>query len=1121
MKKYGRFECTRQSVSESNADDVSATHHRKKQLVMLGIASGVFLLLCVLILLFSGGSGQSFPVYITEVLASNTMFPNSDGRCCDYIEIYNSADQAVDLSGFQLGDVTGSSRYHFPAGTILNPNSYLVVYCDKNVSDPDYAPFGISRGGAEQFYLIGTNNAALDSVVTLPMDSDQAMVRDSHGEWTLTSLPSPGSDTGIASSGTFYLYNAEISPVQITEFSSAKTGYSRDFSVHCDWVELFNSSATSVDISGYVLTDNLGADKYRFPAGTMLAPGEYLVVLCSEETSDPTLAHFGLSQVGGEVIALKTPQGLIVQLVECLPMGECESEALAPDGCWTTTEKLSPGFSNDAAGHEAYLASAGLFAQTIVISEVMSASHTVLADCFDEFSDWVELYNRSSDPVDISGWYLSDNPDDPDKWVFPQLVIQPGQRIVVYCSGKDTVSGDQLHTGFSLSATGETLVLSSFLGSVADTFSFGNSEENCSFIRSESDGQVTLTKQPTPGYSNDADGYEQFCASMEARGSLAIWEVMTANEQYLPQELGACYDWVELCNISDQAINLSDYSITDDPDSPNLYTLPDQMLQPGQKVVILLSGDESLSDRAYSHAGFSLNAGADQLLLYSRTQGLVDYVWLRDIPFSHSYGRSSETGGFFYMTPTPGADNQPGTRAISTMPTSDIAPGIYTTTAGVTISFSAEGDVYYTTDGSEPDATDLKYTGPIQVDETVVIRAVSVEPGKLPSRIHTTTFVIEEPHGLPVISLVTDPDNLWGSKGMYKDGDLSVKELKYPGNIAYSGTDGSFSIDCEVSMHGNSTLTRSKKKSFALGFKDAYDGPLHYDIFGDGAVKSFSSLALRTSYEGNESSLMRDNLLHQVAAECSDAMIIQRHKYAVVYLNGEYWGIYALREVHSETHYASYANVPASSVSIIKNYILPSTELYPTFQRCQTQSFQSDADYAEAKAMFHLESFADWIIFQTYCSNVDLTSNMRYYRSDSDGLWRCGLVDLDYGLLYGNFGFRDVVECFHHGTLMSALVKNKEFQYLMATRLATFLAGPLSDEAMIARIDEMADGIRNEIPRESARWGSSVQQWEATVELMRKYCNGRSEKMIDSLCSYLGFSTQQKEYYFGELLKTE
>ena len=1121
MSKYDPSESTRQSVSEPNGEDVFATLHRRKQLVMLGCAFGIFLLTCALILLFSGGSGRAFPVYITEVLASNTMFPNSDGRCCDYIEIYNSSDRPVDISGYQLGDVTGSSRYHFPAGTILNPNSYLVVYCDKAVSDPGYAPFGISRGGAEQFYLIGTNNAALDSVITLPMDSDQAMVRNSDGEWSLTSFPSPGSDTWIDTSGTFHLHNAQISPVRITEFSSTQTGYSGDFSVHCDWVELLNDSAVTVDISGYVLTDNLGADKYRFPAGTMLSPGEYLVVLCSEEISDPSLAHFGLSQAGGEVIALKTPGGLIVQLVECLPMGACESQAMTPDDCWITAEEISPGFSNDAAGHESYLEAAGLYPQTIVISEVMSASHTILADCFDEFSDWVELYNRGPAPVDISGWYLSDNPNDPDKWVFPRLVIQPGQRIVVHCSGKDTVFEGQLHTGFSLSATGETLVLSSFLGSVADTFSFGSSEENYSFIRSEPDDQVTMTIHPTPGYSNDTEGYEQFCAGMEARGPLAIWEVMTANEQYLPQELGTCYDWVELCNISDQAVNLSDYSITDDPDSPNLYTLPDQILQPGQKAVILLSGDESLSDQAYPHAGFSLNAAADQLLLYSRTLGLLDYVCLRDIPFSHSYGRSSETGGFFYMTPTPGAENQPGTRAISAMPTSDIAPGIYTTSAGATISFFAEGDVYYTTDGSDPDATDLKYNGPIQVDETVVIRAVSVEPGKLPSRIHTTTFVIEEPHSLPVVSLVTDPENLWGSNGMYKNGDLSVKKLKYPGNIAYSGSDGSFSIDCEVSMHGNSTLTLSNKKSFALGFKDAYDGPLRYDIFGDGAAKSFSSLALRTSYEGNESSLMRDNLLHQVAAECSDAMIIQRHKYAVVYLNGEYWGIYALREVHSEAHYASYANVPASSVSVIKNFILPGTGLYPTFQRCQTRSFQSDADYAEAKAMFHLESFADWIIFQTYCSNVDLTSNMRYYHSTSDGLWRCGLVDLDYGLLYGNYGFRDVVECFHHGTLMSALVKNKEFQDMLATRLAAFLAGPLSDEAMIARIDQMADSIRDEMPRESARWGSSVRQWETTVELMRKYCNGRSEKMIDSLCSYLGFSTQQKEYYFGELLKTE
>lgn len=1091
----------------------------KKQLLLLGAAFGIFLLFCGLLWGFSGGVDQSFPVYITEIVASNTMFPNRDGRCCDYIEIYNSADHAVDISGFQLGDVAGSSRYRFPAGTVIDAGSYLVVYCNKEVSDPAYAPFGISRGGGEQFYLIGTNNAAVDSVLTLPMDADQAMVRDANGEWTLANFPSPGSATGIGTSGESFLHNAAVSPIRITEFSSGETAYSGKLSAHCDWVELFNSGDTAEDISGYILTDNLGADKYHFPSGTILGPGEYLVVLCSAEISDPEVARFGLSQTGEEAIALKNAAGLIVQLAECPSMGAGESAVLNTDDHWVVTKEFSPGFPNDAAGHEAYLAAAGLRNQTVVISEIMSASHTVLADCFDDFSDWVELYNSSSNPVDLSGWYLSDNPDDPFKWIFPQLVIQPGQRVVIHCSGKDTVSGNQIHTGFSLSSTGETLVLSSFLGSAVDTVRFDKAEENCSFIRSEPDGQAMLTPQPTPGYSNDAAGYEQFCAGRTPSGPLAIWEVMTANDLYLPQNLGECYDWVELCNISGQPVNLSGYSLTDDPDAPELCILPDRLLQPGEKALVLLSGDETLSDDTYPHAGFSLNARSDRLLLYSRADGLVDYACLQNIPYGHSYGRSSGTGGFFYMTPTPGEDNLIGARSVSVMPTSDIAPGVYTLSEGVSLPFSAEGDIYYTTDGSEPDISSLKYTGPIPVDKTTVIRAVSIEPGKLPSSIYTATFVIQEPHSLPVVSLVTDPDNLWGSKGMYKDKDLSVKELKYPGNIAYSGADGSFSIDCEVSMHGNSTLTRSKKKSFALQFKDAYDGPLRYDVFEDGEVTTFSALALRTSYEGDESSLMRDNLMHQVAAECSDAMIIQKHKYAVVYLNGEYWGLYALREIHSETHYASYANVPASTVTIIKNFILPDTAMYPIFQRCQTRPFRSEADYQEAKTLFHLESFADWIIFQTYSSNIDLTSNVRYYHSPADGLWRCGLVDLDYGLLYGNYGFKDVAECFHHGIVMSALLANEEFQDLLATRLASYLSGPLSDEAMLASIDEMADSIRSEIPRERARWGGDIRNWESTITHMKKYCTGRSAEMIDSICLYLGFNAQEKEHYFGSLLK--
>lgn len=1095
-----------------------AAAKKKKQLTRLGIAAAVFAVVCVvLLLLSSSGNGRVFPVYISEVLASNTSYPNRDGRCCDYIELYNSADYAVDLTGFQLGDVAGNNRYQFPAGTTIGPGEYLVVYCDKSVEDESYAKFGISRAGGESFYLLGTNNAIVDSILTIATDLDQAMVLE-NGVWVATNSVTPGRSNDATVQEGADLYNEQVSPVRITELSSTKTGYSREHGVHCDWVELHNTGSEYVDISGYILSDNVGVDKYIFPVDTVIAPGEYLVVLCTDEVRADSLAPFGLSQLGGESVVLKNKGGMIVEIVDCIPLNDGESLELTESSDWQATASGSPGYENGPEGHAAYLQSIGMDRSSIVISEVMSGSHTVLANGYGEFSDWVELCNVGDTAVDITGWYLSDSAEDWDKWEFPQTVLQPGERILVFCSGRDAVRDGELHAGFSLSSDGETLILSSFMGLQADTVTFGETEDNCSFVFSGDSPEPVLTTRPTPGFTNDDTGYEQFCVTANAVGPLAIWEVMTANDWYLPQELGACYDWVELRNISDSDLNLADFAITDDPDSPLMYILPDKTLKPGASIVIILSGDESLSTDRYSHAGFSLNASEDQLLLYRTDGTLLDYVSLREIPLGYSFGRSENTGGFFYMEPTPNKANDSGTRLVSAMPTSDIAEGVYAITTGCSIPFSAVGDVYYTTDGSDPNVTSAKYEGPIQVDKTSVIRAVAVEDGKLPSEIYTLTFIIQEPHSIPVVSLVTDPGNLWGANGIYKSGDITIKEEKRAANISYTGPDGSFSIDCEISLHGATTVTAFEKKSFSLRFQDSYDGRLHYDLFEDGEVTTFKSLILRTAHEDTYSSQMRDIIMGYTASQVSDSLLCQKHKYVAMYLNGKYWGLYSLRELHSEEHFAAYMDVPVSSVTMVKNYMLPGTPLYPTYVYCeQGGTYKSEKKWEEAKTIFDMASFADWIIFQAYVSNFDIHGNMRYYHTTTDGLWRCALVDVDLGM-FAKTGFEGVANAFHHGNVVSALMANEEFQDILATRLAELLAGPMSDENMVATVDMIAASIRDEIPLERARWGSTAHQWEKMVTQLKNYCDGRAVEMVNSLCSHLGFTKDEKAHYFSEVL---
>ncbi|WP_442484568.1 lamin tail domain-containing protein [Aeoliella sp. SH292] len=95
-----------------------------------------------------------------------------------------------------------------------------------------------------------------------------------------------------------------------------------------------------------------------------------------------------------------------------------------------------------------------------VITEFLASNEGNLQDEDGDFSDWIEIANRGDQAIDLAGWHLTDSADNLTRWSFPSLVLAPGDHYVVFASGKDrAVSGQQLHTSFSLSADGEYLAL--------------------------------------------------------------------------------------------------------------------------------------------------------------------------------------------------------------------------------------------------------------------------------------------------------------------------------------------------------------------------------------------------------------------------------------------------------------------------------------------------------------------------------------------------------------------------------------------------------------------------------------------------------------------------------------
>lgn len=150
-------------------------------------------------------------------------------------------------------------------------------------------------------------------------------------------------------------------------------------------------------------------------------------------------------------------------------------------------------------------------AQNLVINEVLASNSAVNTDEDDSYQDWVELYNGSAEPINLSGYGLSDNPTILFKWVFPSVTINPGSYLIIWCSNKNrTTPGQPLHTNFAISADGETISLTNPDGVVVDFAPPTTMLANISFGRSPNGtGGFVFFQTPTPAAENTGSGYTE------------------------------------------------------------------------------------------------------------------------------------------------------------------------------------------------------------------------------------------------------------------------------------------------------------------------------------------------------------------------------------------------------------------------------------------------------------------------------------------------------------------------------------------------------------------------------------------------------------------------------------
>ena len=128
-----------------------------------------------------------------------------------------------------------------------------------------------------------------------------------------------------------------------------------------------------------------------------------------------------------------------------------------------------------------------------------------------EAYDWIELYNDGKKTVDLGGWYLSDSKKNPLKWSFPEgAKIKAGGYVTVFCTGEEDHTpgkGDTFYTGYSISASGETLILSDAEGTEKQRVKLPEQYGCVSWGRPQGGGDYGFFENPTRGKKNDAEAY--------------------------------------------------------------------------------------------------------------------------------------------------------------------------------------------------------------------------------------------------------------------------------------------------------------------------------------------------------------------------------------------------------------------------------------------------------------------------------------------------------------------------------------------------------------------------------------------------------------------------------------
>ena len=631
---------------------------------------------------------------------------------------------------------------------------------------------------------------------------------------------------------------------------------------------------------------------------------------------------------------------------------------------------------------------------------------------------------------------------------------------------------------------------------------------------------------------------------------VVINEVMASNGMF---ENEHSYDWIELHNRGKKAIDLSGWMLSDGKKNLAKFVFPKgTKLKAGGFLTVWCTGEAGVEpgNKSPYSASFSLKSEGETLYL-SNAEG----ERVQTIEYPEQYGNVSWglPAGFtgvpaekdygYLVNATRAKKNDAAVHpARVEAPAIETVGGFYA--EGVTVQASApEGaTLRYTTDGETPDEKSAIFPAEgLNISKTAALRVRAFRENEVPSVTVSATYIVESKQLTPIVCLTTDDQYLFNKKTgalVRGTGDTPnyEKEWEYPINIEYFNAEGV----CEINQMGTFTASghsarQNAQKSIALYARKAYGkDSFAFNPFPTRDYTEYQSLLLRGANSDFSATRLRDIVASSLAE--GQGILYQDHVVIQVYINGQYWGHYNLREKINKHFVAAYEGV-TDEAEIDQIDILARTgtdrfaqhgdneDWLELAEFCKKNDLNIPENLAFVEERLDIDNMFTHAAYQIILGNVDFT-NVRVYRVPG-GKWRYILFDVEAcwrglektPLEYYIKPVSGKIQGFRHEPL-NALLNVPEYKAKFLNRIAELLDTVFVWENVDAAFERVIDELLPILPRHIDRWKNmKLKNWETNINATKYYARVRPKKIPELLQKAMKLTDAEVETYFGEVLR--